>query len=307
MDRYSSTDWDDLQVFLAVARAGSLRGAARSLGMNHATVTRRLKALEGALGTTLFDRTPDALVLTQPGEAMLGPAERIEGEVLAAERAIAGRDADPEGVLRVSMPWAVMHGFLAEAVARFTRRYPAIELDIELTDAFSDLSRREADVSIRMAHEVTDNVVGRRLMRYATCVYAAPKVARALGRPASDASRGVAWIGWGGEGPKPSWTRDTPFPALPARHRMATHALQLEAAKAGLGLTLLPCFLGDREPGLVRAPSAKPVPDRSLWLLLHEDLRKAARVRVFVDFMAEAIGEARPLLEGRTPRGAQRK
>jgi len=299
MDRLSSMDWDDLPVFLAVARAGSLRGAARALGVNHATVTRRLKALEAALGTTLFDRTPEAFVLTQAGEALLGSAERMEGEVFAVQRMIAGRDADPAGVVRVSMPWAVMHGFLAPRIAAFAACFPAIELDIALTDVFSDLARREADVSIRMAQEVTDDVVGRRLARYATCIYASPDVAASLDPANRDARDAPPWIGWGAAAANPSWTRDTPFPSLAVRHRMSTHALQIETAKAGLGLTLLPCFLGDPEPGLVRVPGAEPLPDRSLWLLLHNDLRKAARVRAFVDFMATAIAESRPLLEGR--------
>ncbi|MDH3232353.1 MAG: LysR family transcriptional regulator [Alphaproteobacteria bacterium] len=306
-DRFSSVDlsafdWDDLKVFLAVARAGSLRGAARALGVNHATVTRRLKALEAGLGTTVFDRTPDAFVLAQAGEELLRSAERIEDEILAAQRLIAGRDADPAGVVRISMPWAVMHGFLAEKIVAFSVRYPTIELDIELSDAFSDLSRREADVSIRMAHEVTDDVVGRRLGQYAKAIYASPEFFKS--RDPSDRQNGEAvWIGWGGEeaAGRASWTRQTPFPELAVRHRMPTHALQVAAAKAGLGLTMLPCFLGDTEPGLVRAPGASPIPDRSLWLLLHDDLRKAARVRAFVDFIAEAIGQARPLLEGRLP------
>jgi DNA-binding transcriptional LysR family regulator len=306
MDRLSSMDWDDLPVFLAVARAGSLRGAARALGVNHATVTRRLKALEAALGTTLFDRTPEAFVLTQAGEALLGSAERMEGEVFAVQRMIAGRDADPAGVVRVSMPWAVMHGFLGPQIAAFAARFPAIELDIALTTAFSDLARREADVSIRMAHEVTDDVVGRRLCRYAKCIYAAPDVAAPLDPKTADKPDAVPWIGWGRTAPDPSWVRDTPFPSLPVRHRMPTHALQIETAKAGLGLAMLPCFLGDGEPGLVRVPGAAPIPDRSLWLLLHDDLRKAARVRAFVDFMATAIGEAKPLLEGRRPGKDQR-
>jgi len=299
-------NWDDLPIFLAVARAGSLRGAARALGVNHATVTRRLKALEAALGTTLFDRTPEAFVPTQAGEALLGSAERMEGEAFAVQRMIAGRDADPAGLVRVSMPWAVMHGFLAPRITAFAARFPAIELDIALTDVFSDLARREADVSIRMAHEVTDDVVGRRLCRYAKSIYATPDVAAALAPNAGDGPGAVPWIGWGGASADPSWTRDTPFPALAVRHRMSTHALQIETAKAGLGLTMLPCFLGDSEPGLVRVPGAEPLPDRSLWLLLHDDLRKAARVRAFVDFMAAAIGEAKSLLEGRRPSKDQR-
>ena len=287
-DRISSTDWDGLRVFLAVARAGSLRGAARALGVNHATVTRRLTALEVALGTQLFDRTPDGLSASQAGEDLLSSAERIEEEMFRADRLISGRDAAPSGLVRLSMPYALMRGFLAPEIAAFSRQFPGIELEIELTDSFSDLARREADVSIRMAFEVTDDVVGRRLARYSKAIYAA-----------TDEELPAAWIGWSGE-TDPAWIRNTPFPDLPLRHRLPTHALQIEAAKAGLGLTMLPCFLADPEPGLVRAPGADPIPDRSIWLLLHNDLRNSARVRAFVDFMVPAIRSHRRQLEGQT-------
>jgi DNA-binding transcriptional LysR family regulator len=298
-DRFSSIDWDDLRVFLAVARAGSLRGAARALSVNHATVTRRLGALEAALGSRLFDRTPDGFAANQAGEDLLVSAERVEGELFAAWRKILGRDSDPGGAVRVSLPFAIMRGFLAADLAAFSRQYPGIDLEIELTDSFSDLARREADVSIRMAYEVTEDVVGRRLLRYAKAIYAAPDLLSGFDPAAQDEDHGVAWIGWGGEGTSSSWTRDTPFPKLPVRHRLPTHALQLDAAKAGLGLTMLPCFLGDGEPGLRRVPDTAPIADRGIWLLLHNDLRNSARVRAFVDFMAPAILRRRALLEGR--------
>ena len=298
-DRISSTDWDGLRVFLAVARARSLRGAARALGVNHATVTRRLKALETDLGTRLFDRTPDGLSASQAGEDLLSSAERIEDELFKVERRVVGRDTDPSGPVKVSMPFAILRGFLAPEIAAFSRQYPGIDLEIELTDSFSDLARREADVSIRMAHEVTDNVVGRRLVRYSKAIYAAPELLNSLDPHGVHGDPRVAWIGWG-EGTGLSWIRDTPFANLPLRHRLSTHALQIEAAKAGLGLTMLPCFLGDPEPGLRRVPGSEPFPDRSIWLLLHSDLRDSARVRAFVDFMVSAIGGHRDLLEGRS-------
>lgn len=294
-DRFSSINWDDLRVFLAVARAKSLRGAARALSINHATVTRRLGALEAALGSRLFDRMPDGFAATQAGEDLLSSVEKVEGELFAAQRRVLGRDSDPSGTVRVSMPFAIMRGFLAAEIAAFSRQYPGIDLEVDLTDSFSDLARREADVSVRMAYEVTEDVVGRRLVRYSKAIYAAPELLDEF----DPAARDVAWIGWGGEGATASWTRETPFPKLPVRHRLPTHALQLDAAKAGLGLTMLPCFLGDGEPGLRRVPGTAPIPDRSIWLLLHNDLRNSARVRAFVDFMAPAILRHRALLEGR--------
>lgn len=299
MDRKLSIDWDDLRVFLAILRAGSLRGAARMLGVNHATVNRRLKALEAGLGSKLFDRTPDGFAPTQAGEGLIESAERIEDDLFRAQRDIAGRDAELNGEVKVSLPFAVMRGFLAADLGGFARLYPGIDLDLDLTDRFSDLARLEADVSIRMAHDVTDDVWGRRLVRYAKSIYAAPEVANCLDPHSATVEEGRTWIGWhGGDGDE-SWTRDTSYPGLPVRHNLPHHALQLEMARAGHGLTMLPCFLGDREPGLVRVPGAVPVPDRSIWLLSCPDLRRTARVRAFVDFVTAAILGHRGLLEGR--------
>ncbi len=298
-DRNPSIDWDDLRVFLAVSRAGSLRGAARALHLNHATVNRRLKALEAGFGSKLFDRARDGLAPTQAGEDLLASAERVEDELFAARRGIAGRDAGLGGAVRVSLPHAIMRGFLAADLRAFSDLYPGIDLDLDLTDRFSDLRRLEADVSIRMAHEVTDDVVGRRLVRYSKTIYAAADVARRLDPASGARNEGPAWIGWHGGDGDTSWVRATPYPGLPVRHNLPNHALQIELARAGAGLSMLPCFLGDREPGLVRVPGAVPEPDRSIWLLSRAELRRTARVRAFIDFTTAAILDRRDLLEGR--------
>ena len=298
-DHISSIDWDDLRVFLAVLRSGSLRGAARTLRLNHATVNRRLKALEAGFGSKLFDRTRDGFVPTQAGDDLLQSAERVEDELFKAQRDIAGRDADLGGEVKVSLPFAIMRGFLAAELHRFARLYPGIDLDLDLTDRISDLTRLEADVSIRMAHAVTDDVLGRRLVQYAKTLYAAPEVAQALDPISGALDAGRSWIGWhGGDGDQ-NWVRATAYPNLPVRHNLPSHALQIEAARAGMGLAMLPCFLGDRESGLVRIPGAMPIPDRSIWLLSRRGLRQTARVRAFVDFIAAAILDHRALLEGR--------
>lgn len=312
-DRNSSIDWDDLKVFLAVLRSGSLRGAARVLRLNHATVSRRLTALEAGFGSRLFDRTRDGFFPTQAGEEVLGSAERVEDELFKAQRDIAGRDAELSGELKVSLPYALMRGFLAAALCTFSRLYPGIDLGLDLTDRFSDLTRLEADVSIRMAHDVTDDVVGRRLIQYSKTIYAAPDVAKDLdpksgptfgptsGPTSGPVGENQVWVGWhSGDGDN-SWVRGTPYPTLPVRHHLPGHALQIEFARAGMGLTMLPCFIGDGEPGLVRVPGAVPVPDRSIWLLSRADLRRTARGRSFVDFIAAAILDHRDLLEGRNP------
>jgi len=293
-----SIDWDDLQIFLAVFRSGSLRGAARLLRLNHATVNRRLKALEASLGARLFDRTPGGFAPTQAGDDLLEYAERVEGELFQAQQKIAGRDAELSGELKVSLPYAILRGFLAPDLRAFSKLYPGINLNLELTNRFSDLVRLEADVSVRMAHAVSDDVVGRRLIQYAKAIYAAPEIVEGLRSSPGSPAENPSWIGWHEGDSGDAWVRGTPFPNLPVQHNLPNHALQIEMARLGAGLTMLPCFLGDREPDLVRVPGAVPIADRSIWLLMRPDLRRTARVRAFVDFIAAAILAHHDLLKG---------
>lgn len=294
-DSLSSTNWNDLCTFLAVARSKSLRGAARTLKVNHATVARRIGSLEGALEARLFDRKPEGFFLSQAGEILMASAEKMEEEILSVERKIAGRDTKPTGTVRVSVPPAMLRSFMATELVEFTRQYPDIEIDVEASHSYSDIARGEADVSIRMAKEVTDDLLGRRVIQYSKAIYASREFLRDF-NPV-DLSRHF-WIGWGEDLPYPNWTKDTPFPELAVRHSIFSNILQIEAAKEGLGLSLLPCFLGDSEEGLQRVPGTEVYPSNSIWILLHRDLQKTARIRAFVDFMVTAIKKYRPLIEG---------
>lgn len=298
MDRFLSIDWDDLRFFLAVDRAGTLRGAARALGVNHATVTRRLAALERDLDTRLFDRRPEGLTPSQAGEDLLGAAEKVEEELFAAQRRIGGRDSSPRGIVRLSVPPAMLRSFLTRELAAFARRNSGIELDVDASHSYSDLARREADVSIRMAEEVTEDLVGRRVIGYRKAIYASPAYLKTAGNGSNFDPAVHSWIGWGEGLPYAAWPRDTPFPDLPVRHRLFSNFLQIEAAKDGLGLAFLPCFLADPEPGLVRVPGTGTLSGKSIWVLYHSDLRRTARVRTFIDFIIPAILKHRPLLEG---------
>ncbi|MEP2121209.1 MAG: LysR family transcriptional regulator [Bauldia litoralis] len=281
-------DWDDLRVFLAVARAGSLRNAAARLKVNHATVSRAIQRIEERLETRLFDRSPGGLALSAPGDLLLPHAERMEQQVYDLSRKVASVDSRPSGTVRVSLPPFMAQGFIAPIVARFARAFPDIEVQLEITNTIADLSRQEADVSIRAAHEVTDNVIGRRLVRYLICAYVSPAYLEDLGTLAVGDGTGAAWIGWGGPDDL-AWVANGPFPNAGIRHAFPEVIPQLEGAAAGLGIAWLPCFIGDLDARLVRAPGVQPQPDRSIWLLLHDDLRKTARVRAFVDFVSADI------------------
>ncbi len=300
-DRNQSIKWDDLRYFLAVERARSLRGAARQLGVTHATVTRRLSAIEEALGARLFDRRPEGFSLSQAGEDLLASAERVEAEVFAAQRKLAGIDRTPSGLIRLSLPPAMLRSFLTKELVAFAKAHPAIELDVDATHGYSDLARREADVSLRMAEQVTDDLVGRRVVAYNKAIYASTAFLDEVGQGRDLDPQRHFWIGWGEGKPAPQWTRATAFPNLPVRHAFFSNLLQLEAAKLGLGIALLPCFLGDPEPDLRRVPATPLLPGANIWVLYHSDLRKTARVRAFVDFIVPAILRHRALLQGEDP------
>lgn len=283
-------DWDHLRIFLTSYRAGSLRGAAEQLGVNHATIRRAIEGLEDRLGTTVFNRSSGGLTLTQPGEMLIDHAEEMERQTSRISRKLFGLDAEPSGKVRVSVPQSFAQGFLAEILAGFTEEFPDIQVEVIATNKISNLSKSEADVSIRVAHEVEDDVVGRRLLRYVTGAFATPEYLDRHPDLTIGDGTGTHWIGWGSNS---DWIRSTPFPNAGSRHALPEIFMQLAAASQHLGMAWVPCFLGDSTPGLVRVPGVQVKPDRSLWLLLHSDLRKSARVRAFVDFTAEAIRKRR--------------
>lgn len=287
-NRLAAFDWNDLRFFLAVARAGTIRGGANSIHANHATVSRRLAALEDAVEARLFDRTKGGLRFTQLGEELLPHALRVEEEIAAASRAVAGRDTRPAGKVHLSIPPFMALSSIADDLAEFSRQFKDIDIHLQVSNAIASLERREADVSIRYAYEVTDEAVGRRLVRCSRAAYCSPDYAETIKDNGGD---GLTWIGWNeneGETTAP-WVEKSPFPNARLRHRVNEGVPQLMLAAAGAGLTFIPCFIGDCYPGVVRAPYQTPVPDRSLWLLLHSDLRKTARIRMFVDFLAHRI------------------
>ncbi|HER25479.1 MAG TPA: LysR family transcriptional regulator [Rhodospirillales bacterium] len=293
-------NWDDLRYFLAVARKGSIRGAAAKLGVNHSTVSRRIDGFEKKLGVRLFERMPSGYLMTQAGEEMLRSTERIETEVSTIGRRVVGGDARLSGLLRVTLHDSLAQKLLMPDLVLFCQAFPEIELELLLSDSMADLARREADVAIRISNDPTDNLFGRRVLRYATAIYGSDDylASHSLAHGGAD----LTWVGWNDSVRDPQWVRESPYPNAPAHNRIFNPLAQVEAVKSGMGLGMLPCFLADPEPTLRRLPPANATPNRDIWILTHEDLRHTARVRKFLDFMAQAMLAKRDLLEGRCPR-----
>ncbi|MEM7222681.1 MAG: LysR family transcriptional regulator [Pseudomonadota bacterium] len=289
--------WDDLRVFLALARAGSFAGAGRALSVNQSTVSRRLASLEADLGARLLERGGEGLFLTATGEELLALAQGVEQGFERIDRRLVGRDARLSGRLTVTCVDMMVDRYLAPHLTRFATDNPEIELNLATAFQPLDLARREADVAIRVSADPPETLVGRRLMDFALGVYGAPEFIEALGE-APDPEN-VPWIGWNSESTHQRMIADH-FPTAGARHRVDSLLAASALARAGLGATVLPCYWADRDPGLRRL-YPQPIANhrRGLWVLAHPDVRKAARVRAFTRFVSEVLLAERDLFEGR--------
>lgn len=289
--------WDDLRIFLAVARAGSLAGAARSLGVNHSTVFRRINAFEDNLSVRLFDRIGTGYALTVAGEEMRASAERVEREIDRLDRRITGQDLRLEGSLVVTTTDTIAQHILLPHLTKFQSVYPGIHLDLTIENANVNMSKRQADVAVRPTRTPPETLVGRRISTLAFAVYVSKTYMQ--GRTADLAT--LDWIRLDDSLlhlAADQWFRRT-YPN--ANTALTTNSVLglLLGCEADLGATIIPCFMADTNPKLQRLSAPIDEAASMLWLLTHEDLRHTARVRAFMDFMADALKADIDLLEGR--------
>lgn len=276
-------DWEDLRHFLALAQAGSLSEAARRLQVDHTTVARRVAALETALAVRLIDRLPRAVILTEEGRRIAALGEGMTDPALAILRAAHGADLGLHGEVRISAPPVFASIVIAPRLAMLRDRHPGIVIDLVGDVQQADLDRRDADIALRLSCPTGDGLVVRKLGEMAFALYAA------IGY---DRRNQAAWefIGHDGRPPLPqqAWL-DRIAQGRPTVFRSNDSASQAAAARAGLGVALLPHFLGDPDLALTRLPSPEPPPQRDIWLAVHDDLRRAPRIRAVMDFLAEGI------------------
>lgn len=289
-----SLDWDAFRFVKTVAELGGLTAAAAELGINHSTAFRRLTALEKTLGARLFERLRTGYVPTACGQAMVAAAARIEAEVTSFERSAAGRGETPAGELRVTAPAGFAADLLMPILAAFGRRYPEIRIELILAEQTLNLSRRDADVAIRVSREPNETLVGRRLAALAWGIYGLAN------REYGDLAR-EDWISPGPGIAGGSFTQfvATRVPDERVKLRINTVMALDAAVSAGFGIGPLPCFSADTNPILRRLSGPHPELGADLWVLTHPDLRHAARVRVFMEHIAEAMLPLRPRFEGR--------
>lgn len=284
--------WDDLRYALAISRGRTLSAAAEHLGVSHTTVSRRLRALEERLGVTLFDVRPEGYVATAAGEDLVAVAARVEGESLALERRVQGRDDRPAGPLRVSAMELVFRAFRG-AFGEFVAAHPGVSLTVTATDDELSLTRREADVVLRLNNTPPEHLVGRRLGAMQFDVYAARSLQARIG---VDAPLGAyPWIRWDERldmGWLDAWlAQHAPGAATALRVDVSAAAMH-ELIASGVGVQFLACLEGDADPSLVRVGPRDPFARRDLWILTLPELQQSPRVRAFIDHLAERVRAA---------------
>jgi DNA-binding transcriptional LysR family regulator len=290
-------NWDDLRIFLALAREGKLTAVAKKLNVSHPTVARRVKQLEAAVGARLFDRLPDRFVLTPAGEALLGDVQAMEEAAASIHRRSAGMNGDVLGSVRISAGEAMMN-YLSRNLPRLRNNLNCIEFELVASHTLANLSRREADLMIRDKVPDLASIVTRKLGHAAYAIYGA--VDFAMSGTSRDALRKMPWLGFDEEHaymPGQSWLHDLLEGKRPAIRTNDWQILQ-EATRAGSGLAVLPCYMGDADPNLRRIAPVKEVVAEQ-WLLVHRDLRALPRVRAVMDAIIRLFHEDRALLEGR--------
>jgi DNA-binding transcriptional LysR family regulator len=283
-------DWDDLRTFLAIARHGTLSGAARALGVTQPTMGRRLAAMEERTGARLLQRLPGRFALTPLGESVLGNAERIEVEALSAERTITGRDVALEGVVRLTTVDTLAARIVAPALAALQMAHPGIVVELVPDTRTLSLSKREADIALRMSRFEGHEVVARKVGTLALGLYASPQW------QGSQKARLITVLDDQAHLPEAKWLADQ-FPDAEIAFRSNSREVQVWAAKAGAGIAAIACYRADGEPELVRLRPELPNLTRDIWLGVHSDMRHMPRIRAVMDAIIAALGEQQSVLD----------
>ena len=282
-------NWDDLKYLLAVARGGTFSAAATALAVNQTTVTRRIDGLTLAVGAPLFDRRDNRLIPTDLCHRLITHAERVEAEMADAARITSDHAQNPGGTVRLTTVEGLMTGLLASHLAAFRTGNPAIELELVTGDSNLSLTRREADIALRLARPDGGQALTRKLCDLGMALYAARSGAR------------DTWLGYDeshGHLPEARWL-ESARGSEPLEIRSNSLRLLHQACADGLGRTILPCYSADQDPGLTRLETDPAVPvTRELWLLVHPTARASLAVSRVIDWINEVILAERKRLSG---------
>lgn len=288
---------NDLRLVAVVAAVGTLAGTARQLGLNHATVFRRINELEKTLGVRLFDRVKGRYAATGAGEELARAGERVEQAAQESLRKVAGQDLRPSGTVRIASTDTVVCHLLLPVVAQLRELYPDIHLQLVTANNFHNLSRRDADIAVRAAPHPPEHLVGQRIASMASAIYVAKNAAWMSAEVDFHAAPWVALDDSASGSLALRWLASQK-PLDQVELRCSSLMAVLQACIAGLGLAVLPCFVGDVEPRLRRVGAPLAACASELWLLSHPDMRDTVRIKRVYEQLALALRQHAALLEG---------
>ncbi|TQF40553.1 LysR family transcriptional regulator [Bradyrhizobium sp. UNPF46] len=295
-------DWDDFRFVLAIVRGGSVSAAAKQLGVDHATVIRRVDRLEKHLSAKLFDRRKTGYLLTEAGQRVADSAETMESTIVANQEQVGGSVARLTGTVRIGAPDGFGTAFLAPRLTPFADRYPDLDLQLVATARLFSLSKREADIAISLTMPKEGRIVGRKLLDYRLGLYAAPTYLDRFPKIASKQDlpqhRFVGYI------EELLFTPELDYlpqvsPRISARFRSANLIAQLNATLSGFGIAVLPHFMASDYPQLVAVLPQEISITRTFWMLMHADSKDLARIRAVADYIGEIVERERALFAGR--------
>ncbi len=290
-------NWDDVRIFLAVARAGQILGAARRLGLNHSTVARRLTALETSLRTQLVRRRTTGTELTRAGEDFLLAAERMEAEMLAARATVGDASVAVSGTVRIGAPDGFGVAFLAPRLGELVAAHPDLKIQLVPVPRSFSLSRREADIAITTERPTEGRLVAGKLVDYSLGLFAARAYVERHGMPASreelSAHRLVGYVPDLVVSPSLDYAAEF-SPDWDPRFTISSALGQAEAIRAGAGIGIVHTFIARSMSELVPVPAAPPI-RRAYWLVYHETMRGLPRISAVTEFIAAAVERERRL------------
>jgi DNA-binding transcriptional LysR family regulator len=300
LDQGGAIDWDDFRFVLAIVRGGSVSSAAKRLGVDHATVIRRVDRLERHLKAKLFDRRKTGYLLTEAGQRVATSAEAMESTIMADLETVGGSRAHLTGTVRIGAPDGFGSHFLAKRLVGLADRYPDLDLQLVATARLFSLSKREADIAISVSLPKEGRIVGRKLLDYRLGLYAAPAYLDRFPKIASRddliAHRFVGYIEELLFAPELDYL-PLVSPKITPRFRSANLIAQLNATLSGLGIAVLPHFMASEHAGLRAILPGDVSITRTFWLLMHADSKDLARIRAVADYIYETVERERALFD----------
>ncbi|MGB1905706.1 MAG: LysR family transcriptional regulator [Spongiibacter sp.] len=290
-------NWNDVHYCLAVIREGSVTGAAKHLGVNHTTVSRRISALEKRLNAPLFDRSTSGWLVTPLGESILPNLEQMAEAAQAIERGVYADRQEFSGTLRITAVDVCIQRILLPGLKDFAEQYPNIDVELLASGESLDLSVHAADIAFRNTNNPPPDVVGTKFADLHYGVYARRDVWAAYQQ--GDDNVGAVSSMLDGNA-RPGWLQQS-YPSMPVRYRSNSLNVVYDLVQQGHGIAELPCSMGNSHPELVAVPAKGVSEPTGFWLLSHIDLRTTARIRIFRDFMLEYIQPFVARLENRSP------